>query len=79
MEFIELQEGISVNKKSIDAIERIEDGGTRVYMRSGSVHESTFPYFTLLKLIEITIDKEPEQRNNGIMNTEGEHAQFFAG
>jgi hypothetical protein len=55
--YIEVREGLSILKKSIESIEMlsgdgIQDNGTRIVMNSGDVHESTFPYITLLKLLE---------------------------
>lgn len=80
MEFIEIRDGLSIRKSSVDSIELQEDGSARVFLNSGVIHESTFPYITLLQLIEVSHkDNEENSDIGGIMNLVHKHDQFHAG
>ena len=55
--YIEIREGLSILKEGIESIEMlsddgVQDRGTRVVMKSGEVHEATFPYMAILQLLE---------------------------
>lgn len=54
MQFIEIQEGLSVKVDSIESIQfNPENGGSKITMKSGAVHETAFQHIQLLQLIEI--------------------------
>ena len=65
--YLEIREGLSILKENIESIEMlsddgIQDRGTRVVMKSGEVHEATFPYMTILQLLE-SIDMIPAAKS----------------
>ena len=64
--YIEIKEGLSILKENIESIEMIsedgiQDNGSRIIMSSGANHDTTFPYLTILQLLEIP---EPEEREH---------------
>jgi len=53
MKFIEIEEGVSISVRDIVAIQRKDESYSVVLMRNGHTFESTFPYKTLLELVEM--------------------------
>lgn len=67
--FIEIKEGVSIRKDDIESIERtskdgFQDNGSKVNMKSGISHESTFPYLNLLQLLEVPKEENKEELIN---------------
>jgi hypothetical protein len=64
MHFIELRDGLSVSIEEIEAIQRVDDGSSRVFTQNNT-YDSTFPYMTLLELVEREqVPEEKEQVTN---------------
>jgi len=51
MRYIEVQDGISIKKSEVEAVER-SDIGSRVFLKSGKEMETAFDYLLLLQLLE---------------------------
>lgn len=52
MNFLQVKDGISVRKSDIIAIERMEDGGTKV-LTMNTMYECPFLYESILTLLEM--------------------------
>ena len=57
MKFIEISDGISIRKSDIEAIKKKEDMFSVVYTKNRE-YEASFPYITLLQLLETTSDSD---------------------
>ena len=71
--YIEIKEGLSILKGNIESIEMesedgIQDNGTKIIMSSGEIHTSTFPYMTMLQLLETPEEPEEEVRTMEKLN-----------
>ena len=86
MDYIEIQEGITINIRSIESLERLEGNKTKVRILGQRMpYVSTYPYETLLSLLkeEDTVDKkapaqkleETVEKLDKVLNK----AQHFAG
>jgi hypothetical protein len=54
MKYIEIKEGLSIQRKQIESIQRHEtSGGSIITMESGVQHETAFQYIQLLQLLEV--------------------------
>lgn len=84
MRYIEVQEGLSIAIEDIEAIQKIDDFQTDVYTHHHH-YTSTFPYLTLLDLLEREGEKEEKESTGLKPETEGllkgflEQAGTFAG
>ena len=52
MKFVQLREGIAVRKSDIVSVEKLDDGGSRVWTNSAS-YDCPFLYESILQLLEI--------------------------
>lgn len=83
MKFIEIAAGMSVLVDSIEAIEQVvvEDSEvqSRVYSL-GRVYNSTFPYMTLLSIINQHLEEKDqvEQKNAEALDTLKKSSQFYS-
>ena len=77
MKFLELQEGLSINKEEVEAIDKIDDFNTRIYLNSTKI-EVRFPYVTLLQLLQMDNTIQSSQRENKV-NAFLDTAGHFAG
>ena len=83
--FIEIQDGISINVNSIDAIEDSENNTCKVYVGT-RIYQATYPYSTFMSLIksEIVVDKatpREEQFDKTMKKLDGvlKNTGYFAG
>jgi hypothetical protein len=75
MKFIQLNQGTSVRKSDVVAVERLEKGGSRVVTTNAS-YDCPFLYESILQLLEWEeIEERVEEKSN--KNLWG--AQHFAG
>lgn len=61
MRYIEIQDGLSVKKSEVESVQRADNGGSIIIMKSGREIETAFLYITFLKMLE---DDSSEQTNN---------------
>ena len=78
MKYLEIREGFSILKAEIEAIEKVDEFKTLVHTHHNSF-ESTFPYMTLLQLLESDVDKEEKEdkvlnKLDGFLNEAGTFA-----
>lgn len=81
--FLKIKEGVCINTDKVEALEVIDQLHTRIYMTNGGVYEATFPYDTLITLLQIDeakpvtpLEQHTVLRNlNAVATTSG----FFAG
>lgn len=57
MSFIQLQPGNIVNLEQIESVEITNDGGSRVVMKSGNIHEVTFKYNQFIQMVKMGHDR----------------------
>ena len=63
MRFIEIQDGVSIAVSSIVSIQQRDELYSRVLTNDGRAFDSTFPYKTLLELVEINKENEITDEN----------------
>ena len=68
MKFLQLRDGIAVRKTDIVSVERLDEGGSRVWTTQTS-YDCPFLYESILQLLEIedieeTVAKEKDDRTN---------------
>ena len=61
MKFIEIKEGLSVSREDILAIEKMEEFTCKVHTIIGSF-DSSFPYITLLQILEEETPDDTEKK-----------------
>jgi hypothetical protein len=79
MKFIELTSGTRVRLDAIVAIERLSDFDVAVSLNTGRVFEVTFPYLTLVDLLEMGSDGEKELLGKINESVRSLPIQVFAG
>jgi hypothetical protein len=79
MKFIELTSGTRVRLDAIVAIERLSDFDVAVSLNTGRVFEVTFPYLTLVDLLEMSDEGEKELLGKINESVRSLPIQVFAG
>ena len=51
MKYLEIKEGLSIKVEEIEAIERVDEYNCTIYTNH-NLYASTFPYMTLLSIVE---------------------------
>ncbi len=60
MKYIEVDKGLSIKKSEIDAVEELDNGGSRIVLKSGQTFDTGFYYSTLLNKLEHDVLIEQE-------------------
>lgn len=80
MNYIEVKEGLSIRVDEIEAVERVDEYNCTIYTHH-NLYASTFPYMTLLSLIEG--QKEDKEKDKAQMmesiNSLASHQQHWVG
>lgn len=67
MRYIEITDGVSIKKSEVEAVEKLENGGSNITLKSGKQIETSFFYLTLLEMLEADTP-EHESLSPEIMN-----------
>ena len=81
MKFIEVKDGVCISVKKIEAVTKLTDLTSLVYLQSGMQYEANFPYDVLIDIIESS-EHDKESREEAVQEKLLGHLKFgqaFAG